>query len=500
MPASKEPAGPPVAHPAEKKANTAPHVPSKLSNSFTPGDNNNGSSTTNTPKKTPQKGAEQKPDKPAEGEKLSGAELKKRAKAEKAARRAKERQEREQAAGQQSSPAMQNEMARKEKKPGRIPVAPLPVPESKKKKEPVNEKVYGVFSHLSSHLLKGSIKSAGKDVHPAILTLGLQIRSYALCGSAVRCTAMLLAFKQVLRSYKTPEGTSLARHLTSHLGHQIDFITTCRPLSISQGNAIRALKLAISKIDPTLSEETAKARLFEFIDTFIEEKISVADQAIAYSASQKIRDGDVILTYAGSNIVRRTLLCAKAQKKKFRVIVIDTRPIFEGGCQAGCLVDHDIEVEYVLISGITAAMKNATKVFLGAHSMMSNGYLYSRAGTSLVAMAAKDHSNGLNIPVIICCETVKFSDRTLVDSIVVNELANPDELVVDNKDWNIPPVTQTGKYPLENWKATSNLKLLHLMHDVTPAKYIDMVITEMGALPPSAVPTVHRIGLESAEN
>ena len=31
------------------------------------------------------------------------------------------------------------------------------------------------------------------------------------------------------------------------------------------------------------------------------------------------------------------------------------------------------------------------------------------------------------------------------------------------------------------------------MYDVTPAEYVDMVVTEMGSLPPSAVPIVHRM-------
>ena len=35
------------------------------------------------------------------------------------------------------------------------------------------------------------------------------------------------------------------------------------------------------------------------------------------------------------------------------------------------------------------------------------------------------------------------------------------------------------------------------MYDVTPAEYVDMVITEMGSLPPSAVPIVHRMSTNS---
>lgn len=298
-------------------------------------------------------------------------------------------------------------------------------------------------------------------------------------------------------SYETPEGTSLARHLTAHLSHQIDFIKSCRPLSISQGNAIRAMKLAISQIDPMVPEKDAKMRLYEWIDIYTNEKIVAAHQIIAFEGQKRIKHGDVILVFGGGNSICRALLCAKANEKKFRVIIVDSRPIFEGKFLAERLIDRGIDVEYTLVTGLNSAMKNATKVMLGAHAMVSNGALYSRVGNALVAMAAKDLSNGRNVPVIVLCETVKFSDRSYVDSVVVNELANPDQLIVDKKHWDFPP--RNKGYPLENWKEIPSLKVLNLMYDVTQAKNIDLVITEMGNLPSSAVPTVHRISTETEE-
>lgn len=307
------------------------------------------------------------------------------------------------------------------------------------------------------------------------------------------------------------------------MSHQITYLSTCRPLSISQGNAIRALKLAISSIDPSVPEASAKASLSDFIDSFIREKITVADQVIAGSAAQKIQDGDVIVTFAGSSIVKQTLLTAHKQGKKFRVSIIDSRPLFEGKNLARTLANAGLEVQYSLVNGISHAIKDATRVFLGAHAMTSNGRLYSRVGTALVAMSAKERAGGVEVPVIVCCETVKFTDRVALDSIVVNEIADADELVTN------PPAEQftdlpdpaaeaaaqaettkkgskaaapspeptntpkTGESPLTNWKDTANLQLLNIMYDVTPAEYVDMVVTEMGSLPPSAVPIVHRM-------
>ncbi|PYH89765.1 IF-2B-domain-containing protein [Aspergillus ellipticus CBS 707.79] len=471
---------------------------------------------------------------------LTPAELKKKAKAEKAARRARERAEREAPAGNAGGAAPGTPSAKKgaagsggaggkdaaatpgqqqkgqKQAPRRGSAQLTGAAEVKKKQE---DKNVAVFGHLYGQQRRTTVAGAGKEVHPAVLALGLQMRDYVVCGSSARCVATLLAFKRVIEAYTTPLGTSLARHLTTHLSHQITYLSTCRPLSISQGNAIRALKLAISSIDPSVPEADAKAELSDFIDSFIREKITVADQVIAGSAAQKIQDGDVIVTFAGSSIVKQTLLTAHKQGKKFRVSIIDSRPLFEGKNLARTLANAGLDVQYSLMNGISHAIKDATKVFLGAHAMTSNGRLYSRVGTALVAMSAKERAGGVEVPVIVCCETVKFTDRVALDSIVVNEIADADELVIADPVQQLtglpdpaapaatelkkgkaapPPVepstaAQKVPSPLTDWKGSANLQLLNIMYDVTPAEYVDMVVTEMGSLPPSAVPIVHRM-------
>lgn len=245
------------------------------------------------------------------------------------------------------------------------------------------------------------------------------------------------------------------------------------------GNAIRWLKLEISTIDPDTPESEAKSDLCSSIDNFIRERITVADQVIVTTAMERIHDGDVILTFAKSSIVQKTLIQAYREGKRFRVIVVDSRPLFEGKNLARALADLGLEVQYILTHALSHVITDATKVFLGAHAMMSNGRLYSRVGTALVAMMAKK----ADIPVIVCCESVKFTDRVALDSIVNNEIAPSHELIPQSD----PPSSLT------KWLDVPNLQLLNLMYDVTPSDFIHLVITEHGSLPPSSVPVVHRL-------
>lgn len=145
----------------------------------------------------------------AEG--LSPAELKKKAKAEKAARRAREKTEREGggASGGQGpgtpagkkggadaggAAAGQGAKGQKGSAPRRGSAPNVPQGESKKKQE---DKNVAVFGHLYGQQRRTTVAGAGKEVHPAVLALGLQMRDYVVCGSSARCVATLLAFKRV---------------------------------------------------------------------------------------------------------------------------------------------------------------------------------------------------------------------------------------------------------------------------------------------------------------
>lgn len=43
-----------------------------------------------------------------------------------------------------------------------------------------------------------------------------------------------------------------------------------------------------------------------------------------------------------------------------------------------------------------------------------------------------------------------------------------------------------------DWRDMPRLKLLNLVYDVTPMKYITMVVTEAGVVPPTSVPVIIR--------
>lgn len=123
-------------------------------------------------------------------------------------------------------------------------------------------------------------------------------------------------------------------------------------------------------------------------------------------------------------------------QRKFSVIVVDSRPMLEGEDQtqwttitrslirsSGKKLLHrlsaaGIECTYLLLPATGAVIRQVSKVFVGAHSLHANGAVSSRAGTAMVAMIAKAHS----IPVLVCCETYKYTPGIQLDSFSKNEL------------------------------------------------------------------------------
>lgn len=493
---------------------------------------------------------------PAQATALSNKELKELKKKEKAAKRAAQKE----AAG--ITPEQQQQLAQQkmEKKKLQATNTNLKKQLSQAVVKDDAKKIPALFSHLESREQRYSASpTVSHIVHPAILTLSLHFSNHKIVGSTARLREMLKVFQQVIGDYQTPENTTLTRHLTGHLSHQIEYLKSSRPLSTSMGNAIRWLKQEISHISIDTPEQEAKNALCELIALFIREKIDLSDQLIIESASQHITNGCTVLTYGHLEVLRKLFQhCVVEQKKTFNLVVVDSRPLFEGKKLLQELVETDLEpqptsdskyslsdalsvstdsvdrsdapllrkvasvpitrdrlkVNYVLLSLLSAtALEDVDIAFLGAHAMLSNGHLYSRVGTAMIAMMCHRRS----IPVLTCCESIKFLDRVQLDSVTTNELSDPEELACSTK-LKVPPKRSLALEqflelqkpesqekprdkkadkdqnvePLRDWKKVPQLSILNIMYDLTPPTYINKVVTELGSLPPSSVPVILR--------
>ena len=115
---------------------------------------------------------------------------------------------------------------------------------------------------------------------------------------------------------------------------------------------------------------------------------------------------------------------------------------------------------------------------------MANGCVLAELGTSQLALLA----SSAGLPVLVCCQTFKFTERVQTDSFVSNELRDPDTVArIPRDSWT----KQVGS--LDSWRDLSSLHLLNLVYDVTPASMVSAVITELSVIPTTSVPVILRL-------
>ncbi|KAL7537466.1 hypothetical protein ACHAXR_007978, partial [Thalassiosira sp. AJA248-18] len=273
------------------------------------------------------------------------------------------------------------------------------------------DKMVPLFSHLPRpkaplelhHQLSSiSPNNQQSTLHPAIPTLGHLYLTHSLLGGNARCRAMLQTFALLLQSYTPPPPSRDFRQDLDHnlLKPAFQYWTSqCRPHSVSMGNAFSFLKLAVANLERELEWDSAREILLESMEAYVTERIEYAGKAISRHAGSKIQErGDVILVFGKSEVINLLLLdAALVDKKTFRVIVVDSRPLLEGRDTLQILSRAGISCTYVLLNALSyLMMREVTKVFLGASALMSNGSVLSRVGTACVALLA----NSNHIPVL----------------------------------------------------------------------------------------------------
>jgi len=228
-----------------------------------------------------------------------------------------------------------------------------------------------IFAHLAPHntLSSAAILSNTPEsvVHPVFVSLGLKYSTRQIRGSNARCDALLHALEIFVSDFSGV----IDYTFESKIKDIQQFLTQFRPISLVMSNIFLFLNKIISKGLKELP--TTKQFILQHIRDYRETKIINADREIRSISKQRILDGDVIMVYASSSIVRDILLDAQDDKKKFRVIVVDSAPHFEGLTTLKRFTEKGIKCTYVLLSGVSYIIKEVTKMFIGAQVMFSNG-------------------------------------------------------------------------------------------------------------------------------
>ncbi len=237
-----------------------------------------------------------------------------------------------------------------------------------------------------------------------------------------------------------------------------------RPTAVSLPNAIRYVSLGLEQArgaDLWTMKKAVTSRAEEFI-----KNSNDAVKRIGEIGANRISDGDVLLTHCNSQCALSIIKTAFKQGKDIEVFATESRPVWQGRLSARELLRAGIPTTLIIDSAVRHFIRDIDKVVVGADSIAANGAVVNKIGTSAIALAAHE----ARALFFVAAETYKFHPDTLVGRLVEIEERDPNELI--------------------NLKSYPKLKVRNPAFDVTPAEYVDLIVTERGIVPPYAAYSV----------
>lgn len=233
-----------------------------------------------------------------------------------------------------------------------------------------------------------------------------------------------------------------------------------RPTAVSLPNAIHKVMLSLEGDIPTVQE--MKDHFIFVCRNFISSSEAAIERIGAIGANH-IQEGDTVLTHCNSETALACLLAAQKKGISFEVYATEVRPGNQGLLTLKTLNDARIPTIYIVDSAVRYVMREVDRVVVGADAVTVNGAVVNKIGTSQIALAAHERK----VSMIVAAETYKFAPRTVLGEFIPIEERDPEEVL---------PAATAKKLPY--------VRVRNPVFDVTPPEYIDLIVTEEGAIPP----------------
>ncbi|MDD1659677.1 MAG: ribose 1,5-bisphosphate isomerase [Methanomicrobiales archaeon] len=233
-----------------------------------------------------------------------------------------------------------------------------------------------------------------------------------------------------------------------------------RPTAVSLPNAIH---LVLQAMEDAATVAEAREAVKERGEAFLRSSAEAVHR-IGEIGAHHIRDGDTVLTHCNSEAALACILEAHRLGREMEVFATEVRPGNQGLLTLRTLSGAGISTHYIVDSAVRHFMNRVDRVFVGADAVTVNGAVVNKIGTSQVALAAHE----ARATFIVAAETYKFAPRTILGELIEIEERDPGEVLSPAEASSLP-----------------NVRVHNPVFDVTPAAYVDLIVTEKGAIPPA---------------
>jgi len=246
---------------------------------------------------------------------------------------------------------------------------------------------------------------------------------------------------------------------TAAMEQAAGILADTRPTAVSLPNAVH---IVMAGLDRAKDTEDARSGVVRRADGFIRSSHHAVEDIARYGA-RHIRDGDTILTHCNSEVALACIIEAHRSGKEIEVFATEVRPRNQGHITIRTLNDAGVKTNFIVDSAVRSFIHDIDLVIVGADAVTVNGAVVNKIGTAMVAHTAAE----ARVNMIVAAETYKFAPRTIIGELIQIEERSPDEVL-----------------PAAMAKTLPNVTVRNPAFDVTPPEYIDLIVTEAGAIPP----------------
>jgi len=232
-----------------------------------------------------------------------------------------------------------------------------------------------------------------------------------------------------------------------------------RPTAVSLPNAVH---MVMSGLERAVTMEEGRNGVINRAEQFIQSSRHAVENIVQFGA-RHIRDGDTLLTHCNSEAALGCIIEAHRSGKEIEVFATEVRPRNQGYITIKTLNDAGIKTNFIVDSAVRSFINEVDLVIIGADAVTVNGAVVNKIGTSQVAHTAHE----ARVNVLVAAETYKFAPRTIIGELITIEERAGNEILTDEIARTLQQVTVRNP-----------------AFDVTPAEYIDLIVTEAGAIPP----------------
>lgn len=259
----------------------------------------------------------------------------------------------------------------------------------------------------------------------------------------------------------------------------IRFLGSARPTAVNLFWGLERMRNIATRNKEGKISAIKKAMLEEAHRIFEEDREIC--RRIGEFGARLIRDKDVILTHCNAGALATAdygtalgvIYCAKAQGKRIKVYADETRPLLQGArLTVWELMNEGVDVTLICDNMAAEVMREGkiTKVLVGADRIARNGDCANKIGTYSLAVLANYHK----IPFYVVAPISTVDLRTPSGRDIPIEARKADEVSeIDGK-----------------MLAPRGTKVYNPAFDVTPARLITAIVTEVGVFKPNEIKTI----------